>query len=131
MFGRALANATAATPYRVKRTFRWLKPAYISVMQLMKPVVPAEAALAACGSASAGMIVIPARQTTYAVNAAAVTAHSEIVIQQMRDNSGLPSGPTCSSANNPIQSARSPGTSLTFFLGSLASLACIKYWIVN
>jgi len=44
MFGRALANATAATPYGVKRTFRWLKPAYISVIQLGKPVVTVQTA---------------------------------------------------------------------------------------
>lgn len=44
MFGRALTKVAAATPYGVKRTFRWLKPAYISVIQLGKPVVPIETA---------------------------------------------------------------------------------------
>ena len=117
MFARALAKVAAATPYSVKRTFRRLKPAYISVIQLAKPVVPVESAPAARGSTSAGMIAIPASQTTYTVNTTAVTANSETLIQQMTDDSGLPSSPTCSSsANNPIQPARSAGTSFTFTL---------------
>ena len=132
MFGRTLAKVAAAAPYGVKRTFRWLKPAYISVIQLGKPVVPVETAPAACGPASAEMIAIPASQTTYTVNARAVTANSEISIQQMTDDSGLPSSPTCSSsANNPIQSALSAGTRFTFTLSSLTSVTCIKYWIVS
>ena len=132
MFGRALAKVAAATPYGVKRTFHWFKPAYISVILLGKPAVSVESAPAACGSASAGMIALPASQTPYTVNTTAVTASGEILIQQITDNSGLPSSPTCSSsANNPIQSARSAGTSFTFALSSVASVACIKYWIVN
>lgn len=129
MFGLVLANVAAAPPYSVKRTLRRLKPACISVIQLRRPVVPVETDPAACGSASAGMITIPASQTTYTVNTTTVTANSEIFIQQARDNSGLPSSPTCSSsANNPIQSARSAGTSITL---TVASVTCIKYWIVN
>ena len=131
MFGRTLAKVAAATPYGVKRTFRWLKSAYIPVIQLGKPVVPVETAPAG-GPASAEMIAIPASQTTYTVNARAVTANSEISIQQMTDDSGLPSSPTCSSsANNPIQSARSAGTRFTFTLSPVTSVTCIKYWIVS
>jgi hypothetical protein len=33
--------------------------------------------------------------------------------------------------HGPIQSARSAGTSFTFTLTSVASVKCIKYWIVN
>ena len=59
------------------------------------------------------MIAIPASQTTYTVNARAVTANREISIQQMTDDSGLPSSSTCSSsANNAIQPARSAGPGL-------------------
>ena len=49
MFGRTLAKVAAATPYDLKRTFRWLKPAYISVIQLGKPVVPLRPLQARCG----------------------------------------------------------------------------------
>lgn len=87
---------------------------------------------AACGSAAAGMIAVPASQTSYQVNTTAVTANSEIIVQQMTDNSGLPSSPTCNSgATTPIQSARSAATSFTITLTSVASVTCFKYWIIN
>lgn len=87
---------------------------------------------AACRSATAGVIAIPASQTSYTVDTTAVTANSEIFIEQVIDNSGLPSSPACSStATNPMQSARSAGASFTFALGSTANVTCYKYWIVN
>lgn len=89
MFGLVLANNAAAPPYSVKRTLRRLELACISVIQLRRPVVPVETDPAACASASARMITIPASQTIYTVNTTTVTANSEILIQQMRDNSGL------------------------------------------
>ena len=117
MFGRALAKVAAAMPCSVKRTFRRLKSAYISVIQLGKSVVPVETAPAAFGSASAGMIAIPASQTTYPINTTAAPADSELLIQQMTDNLGLLSSLTrSSSTNNSIQSTRSAGTSFTLTL---------------
>lgn len=87
---------------------------------------------AACTSATAGMIAIPASQTSYTVNSTKVTANSEIFVQQMTDNSGLPSAPACNAgATNPIQSARVAGTSFTFTLTSVASVTCVKFWILN
>lgn len=87
---------------------------------------------AACGFASAGRIAIPASQTTYVVNTNVVTASSTILIQQTSDNSGLPSSPTCNAtATNPMQSARTAGTSFTFTLTTNAAVTCYQYWIIN
>jgi hypothetical protein len=87
---------------------------------------------AACTTATAGMIAIPASQTSYTVNSTKVTANSEIFVQQMTDNSGLPSAPACNAgATNPIQSARVAGTSFTFTLTSVAAVTCVKFWILN
>lgn len=87
---------------------------------------------AACGSAASGAIAIPASQTTYTVNSSAVTATSVILLQQMTDNSSLPSTPTCgTTADNPLESARTAGTSFTFTLTSVAQVGCYKYWIIN
>lgn len=86
---------------------------------------------AACGSAPAGRIAIPASQTTYQVNTSAVTANSTIMIQQTTDNSGLPSSPTCSpTVDAPMESARTGGE-FTFTLTSVAAVMCYNYWIVN
>jgi hypothetical protein len=87
---------------------------------------------AACGSASAGMIAVPASQTSFTVNTTAVNANSEVFVQQMTDNSALPSGPNCSSTSaTPLQSARLAGASFTFTLTSVGGVTCFKYWIVN
>ena len=87
---------------------------------------------AACGAASVGMIAVPASQTTYTVNTTAVTANSEIFVQQMSDNSGLPSSPTCSaSATVPINSSRTAATSFTITQTSVAAVTCFHYMIVN
>jgi hypothetical protein len=87
---------------------------------------------AACTSATAGMIALPASQTSYTVNSTKVTANSEIFVEQMTDNSGLPSAPACNAgATNPIQSARVAGTSFTFTLTSVAAVTCVHFWILN
>jgi len=91
---------------------------------------------AACGSASAGKIAIPSSAgTSYTVNTSAVTANSEIIVQQTTDNSGLPSSPTCNtSAEIPAvkQMSRSAGTSFTLSgLSNPAAITCFEYWIVN
>ncbi|MFB3916255.1 MAG: FkbM family methyltransferase [Terriglobales bacterium] len=38
MLGRVLAKVAAATPFRIKRSFAWLKPAYLSAIRLGEPV---------------------------------------------------------------------------------------------
>jgi len=87
---------------------------------------------AACTSATAGMVAVPVSQTSYTVNTTKVTANSEIFVQQMTDNSGLPSAPACNAGTtNPIQSARVAGTSFSITLTSVASVTCFKFWIVN
>jgi hypothetical protein len=87
---------------------------------------------ASCGSAPAGMIAVPPSQTSYTVNTTAVTLNSEIFIQQMTDNSGLPSHPVCGSISaSPMQSARLTSKSFTFTLISVPAVTCFKYWIVN
>jgi hypothetical protein len=87
---------------------------------------------AACSSAPVGMIAIPASQTTYTVNSTQVTANSEIVIQQVADNSGLPSSPACNATpTNPMVSARVAATSFTFTLTTNGAVTCYHYTITN
>jgi len=87
---------------------------------------------AACGAAPTGMIAVPPSQTSYTIDTKAVTANSEIFIQQMTDNSGLPSSPSCSSSPvAPMQASRAAAGSFTFTLSSIGSVTCFKYWIVN
>jgi hypothetical protein len=87
---------------------------------------------AACAAAPTGHIAIPASQTTYTVNTTNVTASSNIFIQQIADNSGIASSPTCNAtATNPIQSARVAATSFTFTLTTNGAVTCYAYWITN
>jgi hypothetical protein len=86
---------------------------------------------AACGSAAAGTIAIPASQTTYTVNTTAVTTNSQIDVKQITDNSGIATATCNAGATNPIQSARVVGTSFTFTLTSVASVTCVKWTILN
>jgi hypothetical protein len=87
---------------------------------------------AACAAAPTGHIAIPASQTTYTVNTTNVTANSNIIIQQIADNSGIVSAPTCNAtATNPMISARVPATSFTFTLTTNAAVTCYAYWLVN
>lgn len=87
---------------------------------------------AACGSAIVGVIAVPTTTTTYTVNTTAVTANSRIHLQQITDNTGIPSSPTCTGTTaNPIQSARVAATSFTFTLASIAGVTCFNYWMDN
>jgi hypothetical protein len=87
---------------------------------------------AACGSAPTGMIAIPASQTTYTVNTTGITANSELFLQQVADNSGIPSSPTCNAtATNPQIASRVAATSFTFSLTTNAAITCYHYWLVN
>ena len=79
-----------------------------------------------------GNALLSALEKGDAEHLALVRQRHEIQIQQMTDNSGLPSGPACNSgATTPIQSSRVVGTSFTFTLTSVASVTCVKWSIVN
>ncbi len=85
-----------------------------------------------CGSAPVGVFAVPSSQTTYMVNTTAVTNSSRIHIQQITDNTGIPSSPTCSATvANPLPSGRTAGTSFTFALTSVAAITCFEYWMDN
>jgi hypothetical protein len=123
---------SSGNPLIVGQGNKWISTAFNTNTNCQLGGAAGTTSPAACGSASAGMIAIPASQTSYTVNTSTVTANSEIFLMQMTDNSGLPSSPTCNSgAITPIQSARVAGTSFTFTLTSVASVTCFKYWIIN
>jgi hypothetical protein len=87
---------------------------------------------AACVAAASGKVAIPASQTTYTVDTSAVTANSIIIVVQTKDNSGLPSSPTCgTTAATPIQATSSAGTSFGITLTSIAQVTCFSYWVIN
>lgn len=90
---------------------------------------------AVCGSAAAGSFVIAAAGTSVTVNTSAVTANSQIFVQE-DESLGTKLSVTCNTgilANPPAVTARSAGVS--FAVGVTAGLAvnpvCFSYWIVN
>ncbi len=89
---------------------------------------------AACGSAPTGVIAIPTTTVTYTVNTTAVTANSRIFLEDLTDNTGIPSAPTCTalaSFGAAQVSTRSAGTSFTISLPSTAGTTCFNYLIIN
>jgi hypothetical protein len=90
---------------------------------------------AVCGSAAAGSVAIPAAGTSLTVNTTAVTANSQIVIQQ-DDSLGTRLGITCNSgilAGPTAITARTPGTSFTISVttGLTINPVCLSYHILN
>lgn len=89
---------------------------------------------AACGSAASGVFAIPTTTTSYTVNTSAVAANSRIFLEDITDNTGIPSAPTCTTlALTAVAqiSARSAGVSFTITLPSTTGITCFNYWIVN
>jgi len=88
---------------------------------------------ASCGSAPAGVVVVPSGMNTYTVNSTAVTANSRIFLSPTTDVSGLPLGPACvePSAGTIVQTARFPGVGFTVRLPSTSGAVCLNFWIVN
>lgn len=93
------------------------------------------AAPAVCGSSVAGSFTIVAAGTSVTVNTTAVTANSQIFIQE-DETLGTKLSVTCNTgilANPPAITARTAGTS--FAVGITAGLAvnpvCFSYSIVN
>lgn len=93
------------------------------------------AAPATCGSASSGSFVIAAAGTSVTVNTTAVTANSQIYVQE-DESLGTKLGVTCNTgilANPPAITARTAATS--FAVGITAGLAvnpvCFSYSIIN
>lgn len=94
------------------------------------------AGAAACGAAPAGAVVIDAAATTVVVSTTAVTANSEIFIQEDVSNSTRLSV-TCNtqalSVFNPRVTARTAGVSFTVTVdaGPTTNPLCLDYHIVN
>jgi hypothetical protein len=89
---------------------------------------------AACGSAPTGVFAVPTTTTTYTVNTTAVGANSRIMLQDITDNSGIPSAPTCTALaafGDGQVASRVAGTSFTISLPSTAGVTCFNYWIIN
>lgn len=90
---------------------------------------------AVCGSAPAGSFVIAALGTSVTVNTTAVTANSQILLQE--DSSlGTKLGVTCNTgiiASPPIITARTAGTSFTvgISLGLATNPVCFSFFLVN
>jgi hypothetical protein len=88
---------------------------------------------AACGSASAGRVVVDAADTTTVVSTTAVTAASEIHLQ-FDASLGAALGVTCNTTYiAPQVTARSAGVSFTITLasGPVTNPECISFRIVN
>jgi len=95
------------------------------------------AGAAACGSAAAGSFVIDATATSTVVSTTAVTANSQVFVQE--DSSlGARLGVTCNTQSilvlgAPVITARSTGVSFTatIVLGPTTNPMCVSYYIVN
>lgn len=90
---------------------------------------------AVCGAAAAGSFVIAAAGTSVVVNTTAVTANSQIFVQE-DETLGTKLGVTCNTgilANPPAISARTAGTSFTVSItaGLAVNPVCFSYHIVN
>jgi len=90
---------------------------------------------AVCGSAQAGSFVIAASGTTVTVNTSAVTANSQIFVQE-DESLGTKLGVTCNTgilANPPAITARTPGTSfgVAISVGLAVNPVCFSYLIMN
>jgi len=106
-------------------------PSYFTLTNCLLGGAAGTTSPAACGTAAAGKVAIPASQTTYTVNTTQVTANSEILVQQTNDNSGIATATCNTGATAPIQTSRVVGTSFTISLTSVASVTCIQYEVKN
>lgn len=93
------------------------------------------AAPAVCGSAASGSVVIAASGTAVTVNTTAVTANSQIYLQE-DESLGTKLGVTCNTgilANPPAITARTAGTSFAIGIttGLTVNPVCFSYTIVN
>lgn len=90
---------------------------------------------AVCGSAPSGSVVIAAGTTTVQVNTTAVTANSQIILQE--DNTlGTKLGVTCNTtlgANTLVVTTRTAGSSfvITISVTPATNPACMSYSIIN
>lgn len=139
------ANTTIADSYSIDKNGagKWTRsstsseastivPSFGTTTECLLGGAAGTASPAACAAAASGKVAVPASQATYTVNNSLVTANSVIIVQQITDNSGLPSSPACSAtATVPINSGRTAGTSFTITETSVASVTCFQYWIMN
>jgi hypothetical protein len=92
------------------------------------------AAPAVCAAAPAGMVVIAAAGTTVTVNTTAVTANSEIFLQE-DSSAGTRLGATCNTTlgRSYVPTARVAGTSFTITASAAPATnpACLSYRLLN
>ena len=86
---------------------------------------------AQCLQAQSGVIAVPASQTTYTVDTNAVTAASQIIVQQTTDNTGISSATCDPGPIAPMVTGRIAGTSFTISLNSVTAVTCFQYTIVD
>jgi hypothetical protein len=108
-------------------------PAYLTSTNCSSGASPA-----VCGSAAAGSVAVPTgTNATLTVNTTAVTANSQIFVQQ-DDTLGARLSVTCNSTLSslivePVVTARSAGTSFTVTISgtTVTNPVCLSYFIVN
>lgn len=117
-------------------TFAWLtgNPSFSSATYATATNCSDSAGAAACGSAAAGSVVIDAATTSVVVNTTAVTANSQIFIQEDSSLSTRLSV-TCNTtiARAYVVTARTAATSFTITTNAapVTNPACLSYKIVN
>ena len=84
-----------------------------------------------CLQAQNGVVAVPSSQTTYTVNTNAVTAASQIIVQQTTDNTGISSATCGPSTIAPTVTSRTAGTNFTISLNSVAAVTCFQFTIVD
>ena len=132
--GNGSAQVPASGPAGMQNGSVWGATIIGSLYQTLGNCNANSASPAACGSAAAGVVVVPTVTTSYTVNTTAVTANSRIIVQPVTDNSGVSGSPTCNVPSTPYiayQSTRVPGKSFTFTPPSTAGTTCWVYWILN
>lgn len=125
-----IANTGAVSVNKAAGSFS--SPAYLTNTNCSD-----SAGAAACGAAAAGSFVIDAAATSVVVSTTAVTANSQIFVQE--DSSlGTRLGVTCNTQSvliigPPTVTARTAGTSFTvsIVVGPTTNPACYNYHIVN
>lgn len=127
-------NGTATSPTAALATKAPLaNPAFPKVTTAAN--CSSSASPAVCGSASAGSFAIAASATSVVVDTTAVTANSQIFVQQ-DDTLGTKLSVTCNTgilAGPPAVTARSAATSFTVSVtaGLTVNPVCFSYFIVN
>lgn len=135
--GELAIGSTTATSVKIGRAgITTTVPGTLSVGTLNTTAnCNSSASPAVCDGAPSGSIALSTGGTTLTVNTTAVTANSQIFVQE--DQSlGARLGITCNTsgmARTYVVSARNPGTSFTIKSSNapVINKACLSYWVVN